>query len=82
MRKVHPLPDPRLAKILRGLDKVCRDLDELHMELVEVLREQGVTFDEIGECYDPPKSRQAVSKWLSTRRARVTRGPGRPGAAP
>ena len=67
---VRPSPDPRLARVIAGLDRIGRELDALHAEVVEVLRAQEVTLDDIGECYEPPKSRQAVSKWLRTRRQR------------
>ena len=62
--------DPRLARVVRELDKVARLLDDLHAEVVEVLRSQHATWEELGEIYDPPKSRQAIAKWLDTRRRR------------
>lgn len=67
---MRPLPDPRLTRILQGLDQAHRLLDGLQTELVEYLREQGSTWEEIGEQYDPPKSRQALQKWFSVRRRR------------
>ncbi|MCA1572377.1 MAG: hypothetical protein LC798_19155 [Chloroflexi bacterium] len=66
----RPTPDPRLARVIAGLDRIGRDLDALHADVVEVLRDHDVTLDDIGECYEPPKSRQAVAKWLQTRRRR------------
>lgn len=67
---MRPLPDPRLARVIQELDRVSRTVDDLHAEVVEVLREHGVTWEDIAECYDPPKSRQALAKWMETRRRR------------
>lgn len=63
--------NPRMARALRKLDKIAKIVDEMHTDLVELLREQGATWEDIGEAYDPPKSRQAVAKWVSTRRKRT-----------
>lgn len=58
------------AVVVQEVDKVARALDDVHAVLLEVLRDNGITWYELGESYDPPKSRQAVSKWLATRRRR------------
>lgn len=63
-------PNPRLCKIIRELDRVARVIDDLHTAALEQLRAEGATWEELGECYDPPKSRQAVARWLNTRRQR------------
>lgn len=66
-------PDPRLARVIRELERVAKILDDLQADVVQVLRDSHVTWDEIGECYDPPKSRQAVAKWIGTRLRRKTK---------
>lgn len=63
-------PDPRLARLLRDLDRLAKLIDELQTDLLAYMRDSDITWDELGECYDPPKSRQAISKWFATRQQR------------
>jgi aryl-alcohol dehydrogenase-like predicted oxidoreductase len=67
---MRPDPDPRLARVIRGLDQVTSQLDDLHAEVIEILRDQDVTWADIADCYQPTKSRQALQKWMATRRRR------------
>lgn len=64
------MPDipERLCRMVRDLDQLARLIDAIHAEAVEAMRDQGATWEQIGECYDPPKSRQAVARWMLHRR--------------
>lgn len=66
-------PDPRLGRAVRELEKIRQMLDDLQADVVAVMRDHGTTWEEIGECFEPPKSRQAIAKWMATRRARRQR---------
>ena len=65
---MNPLPDPRLARVVRDLAHVTRLLEELRVEVIEVLREQGVAWPDIADCYEPTVSRQSLQKWVAVRR--------------
>lgn len=64
----------RLAAILGEISAIRDRLDQLEFELAGLARDNGATWDAIGEAHDPPIARQTAQKKYSHAKPR-RRGP-------
>lgn len=55
----------RMAIILEEIGAIRESLDRLEFEVAGMARDNGATWDAIGEAHDPPIARQTAQKKYS-----------------
>lgn len=65
--------EPRYRRILDEVGALRASLDRLEVDVVQLLRDYGVTWEAIGEGLDPPISRQAAARRFEQPRRRRRR---------
>lgn len=66
-------PEDRLAAVLASIRTIEESLQALRYDVVHLINDQGVSWDQIGEAHDPPISRQAARKRYSHPKPRRNR---------
>lgn len=65
--------EPRYRRILDEIAALRSSLERLEVDVVQLLRDYGVTWEAIGEGLDPPISRQAAARRFEQPRRRRRR---------